>query len=111
MTIAIALLCVVGIACGQILFKLCAKAYQTHGLLAPYTLTLFGAAMVLYGVTTLVWIGVLSRSELGKVYPLMALAFVLVPIATYFLFDERFSVGYMLGIALIVAGIILTSRG
>ena len=67
--------------------------------------------MVLYGVTTLVWIWVLSRSELGKVYPLMALAFVLVPIATYFLFDERFSVGYMLGIALIVMGIILTSRG
>lgn len=111
MTIAIALLCVVGIACGQILFKLCAKAYQTHGLLTSQTLTLFFAAMVLYGLTTLVWIWVLSRSELGRVYPLMALAFVLVPTATYFIFDERFSIPYMIGIGLIVIGIVLTSQG
>jgi drug/metabolite transporter (DMT)-like permease len=110
-TTAIALLCVVGIACGQILFKLCAKAYQTHGLLTSQTLTLFFAAMGLYGLTTLVWIWVLSRSELGKVYPLMALAFVLVPAATYLLFDERFSTPYLIGIGLIVVGIALTSQG
>jgi drug/metabolite transporter (DMT)-like permease len=67
--------------------------------------------MSLYGVTTVVWIWVLSRSELGKVYPLMALAFVLVPVATYFLFNERFSMTYMIGIALIVGGIILTAQG
>lgn len=111
MTTLIALLCVVGIACGQILFKLCAKAYQTHGLLTSQTITLFIAAMVLYGFTTIVWIWVLSRSELGKVYPLMALAFVLVPAATYFFFGERFSTSYMTGIGLIVAGIVLTSQG
>jgi drug/metabolite transporter (DMT)-like permease len=111
MTTAIALLCVIGIACGQILFKLCAQAYQTQGLLSSQTLILFFAAMSLYGATTVVWIWVLSRSELGKVYPLMALAFVLVPVATYFLFNERFSMTYMIGIALIVGGIILTAQG
>jgi multidrug transporter EmrE-like cation transporter len=41
----------------------------------------------------------------------MALAFVLVPVATYFLFNERFSMTYMIGIALIVGGIILTAQG
>ena len=110
MTTLIALLCVIGIACGQLLFKLCAKSYQSNGLMANSTLLLFFCAMALYGVTTLVWIWVLSRAELGKVYPLMALAFVIVPAATYFIFDERFNTSYVIGLAMIVGGIALTAR-
>jgi drug/metabolite transporter (DMT)-like permease len=111
MTTFIALLCVVGIACGQILFKLCAQSYEANGWMATRTLSLFVLAMALYGATTLVWIWVLSRAELGKVYPLMALAFVLVPLAGHFVFGERFSIPYVMGIALIVGGIVLTSKG
>lgn len=109
MTLFIALLCVTGIAAGQVLFKLCAKAYQAHGLSSSQTLPLFLAAITLYGVTTLAWIWVLSRAELGKVYPLMALAFVLVPLASHFLFAEQFSLVYVAGILLIVIGIVLTA--
>lgn len=111
MTTWIALLCVIGIACGQILFKLCARAFQDHGMLAVQTIWLFTAAMSLYGITTLAWIWVLSKSELGRVYPLMALAFVLVPIASYFLFGERYNLPYTIGIVMIVTGIFLTSQG
>lgn len=107
----VALICVVGIAAGQVLFKLCAQAYRLQGPLASATLGLFGASITLYGITTLVWIWVLSRSELGKVYPLMALAFVLVPLASHIIFNERFSNQYVLGLLLIICGILLTARG
>lgn len=111
MTQFIALICVVGIAAGQVLFKLCAQAYRVHGLMTLPTLGLFVAAMALYGTTTLAWIWVLSRAELGKVYPLMALAFVLVPMASYVLFQERFSTQYIVGLLLIIGGIVLTAQG
>jgi drug/metabolite transporter (DMT)-like permease len=47
---------------------------------------------------------------LGKTYPLMALAFVFVPLASHWIFGERFGFNYVAGIALIVAGIWLTTR-
>lgn len=106
----VALLCVVGIASGQILFKLCAEALKAEGPMAARTMSLFLGAMALYGVTTLAWIWVLQRAELGKTYPLMALAFVFVPLASHWLFGERFGASYLMGMVLIVAGIWLTTR-
>ncbi|MCZ2338969.1 MAG: hypothetical protein LC127_12440 [Chitinophagales bacterium] len=46
---------------------------------------------------------------MGKVYPLMALAFVFVPLASYFLFGERFNITYCIGVIMILIGVILTS--
>lgn len=111
MTLSIALLCVCGIAVGQILFKLCAESYRILGPLDVKTLTLFSVSIVLYGVTTLLWIWVLQRSALGKIYPLMALAFILVPLGSHFFLGEKFSTQYMLGVLLISAGIILAVKG
>ena len=110
-TMIVALLCVVGISLGQVLFKFCAESYRVVGPFHGKTLGLFAAAMVLYGVTTLVWIWVLNRSELGKIYPLMALAFILVPVGSYFIFGERFSTQYFIGVAVIALGILLTANG
>lgn len=110
MTLFMALVCVGGIAVGQILFKLCAESYRILGPLDVKTLTLFSFAIVLYGLTTLLWIWVLQRSALGKIYPLMALAFILVPIGSYFFLGEKFSTQYMLGVLLIAAGIVLAVR-
>ena len=105
----IALLCVIGIACGQILFKLSATLMARDGLWAPSPLLVLLAALVLYGVTTLAWVWVLKNAELGKIYPLMALAFVLVPLASYFVFGERFDLRYGLGVVFILLGIVLTT--
>lgn len=106
----VALLCVCGIAAGQILFKLGANALTANGgkLLSTGGAVVTGA-LVLYGITTIAWIWVLQRSELGKTYPLMALAFILVPLASHFIFGESFTWRYALGCALLVAGIVLTS--
>lgn len=107
MTYFVALLCVLGISAGQILFKLSAMSFHHAG---SYTsvrgLLILTAALVLYGVTTLAWVWVLQKIALGHAYPLMALAFILVPLASYFIFQERFTAQYAIGVILIILGVI-----
>lgn len=104
----VAVLCVVGLAIGQILFKVSANSLaQTGSFFAPKTAATLLAAMVLYAATTIAWVWVLQKVELGRVYPFMALAFVLVPLGSHFAFGESFSVQYFVGVALIVVGIVV----
>lgn len=105
-TYLLAVLCVFGIAAGQILFKYSAIAVNEAGsVFAAQPLIYLSATMTLYGATSIGWVLILRHAELGKVYPLMALAFVFVPIASHFLFGEKFSPGYFVGSALIAVGI------
>lgn len=107
----IALLCVFGLAAGQILFKLAATSWhQASTFLVTDALFYFVIALALYGVTTIGWVWVLQKIELGKIYPLMALAFVLVPMASHFILGERFQAQYFLGVSLIFIGIIISVR-
>jgi len=111
MTYLIALICVFGIAAGQILFKLSATEFnRTGSLLGSGTLIYFIIALALYGITTIGWVWVLQKIELGKVYPLMALSFVIVPLASHLLLGERFQTQYFIGVAIIVIGIILAGN-
>lgn len=111
MTYFIALICVIGIASGQILFKLSATSLSATGsVLAPQTALLLGSSLALYGVMTIAWIWVLQKAELGRIYPLMALAFVIVPLGSHFIFGERFQPMYFVGVALIMVGIVITVR-
>lgn len=110
-TYLVALICVAGMALGQILFKMCAMAARDAGSpLEVRAVSLLVVALVLYGVTTLVWIWVLQRIDLGKIYPFMALAFVLVPIGSHLVFGERFSTQYFFGVAFIVIGIVIIAK-
>lgn len=103
------LLCVIGIAIGQILFKISANSMNRTGtFFAIETLAVFFATMVLYGITSVGWVLILRKAELGKVYPFMALAFVIVPLASRIIFGERFAPSYFIGTALIMAGIAVT---
>lgn len=107
----IAILCVIGLAIGQILFKVSATSLtQTGSFFAPKTAAILFSALALYGTTTIAWVWVLQKVELGKVYPLMALAFILVPLGSHFIFGERFQLQYFMGVTLIMIGIILAVR-
>lgn len=111
MTYVIALICVIGIACGQILFKLSAASLKKTGSFFDLsTLMLLGSSFALYGIMTIAWIWVLQKADLGKVYPLMALAFVIVPLGSHLVFGERFQPQYFVGVALIMVGIIVAVR-
>lgn len=111
MTYFIALLCVLGLAAGQILFKLSATALNKAGTVMDSTaLAYFFVALALYGVTTIGWVWILQKIELGRIYPLMALAFVIVPMASHLLLGEKFQPQYFIGVALIIAGIVVAVR-
>ena len=111
MTYALAVLCVVGIAIGQILFKLTANSLtETGSIFAVKTLTVLFCALALYGLTTLLWIWVLHKGNLSRIYPIMALSFVFVPILSHFLLGEKFNTQYFLGVAVLLCGIILTIK-
>jgi drug/metabolite transporter (DMT)-like permease len=107
----IAILCVIGMAIGQILFKISATSWsETHTFFSPRTLVTLLAAMALYAGTSIAWVWLLQKVELGRVYPLMAFAFVLVPIGSYFVFGERFQTQYFIGVMFIVIGIVVAVR-
>ncbi len=111
MTYLVAVACVICIAAGQILFKMSAASLQKTGsLFDPSTALVLFCALSLYGATTLAWIWVLQKIELGRVYPLMAMAFVLVPLGSHWFFGERFQPQYFVGVGLIMAGIVIAVR-
>lgn len=107
----VALLCVIGIATGQILFKLSATTIQKTGsFFSFHSLGILFIAFFLYGITTIAWVWVLQKIELGKAYPLMALAFVLVPIGSYLFLGEKFTLQYFLGVIFIAVGIVIAIK-
>ncbi len=111
MTYVLAVICIVGIAIGQILFKLTANSLaETGSIFATKTLTVLFCALALYGLTTLLWIYVLQKGNLSRIYPIMALSFVFVPILSHFVLGEKFNTQYFLGVAVLIGGIVLTIK-
>lgn len=104
--ILLTLLCVVAIAAGQVLFKRVSLEIEAvGGWMHTRVVLLLLLACVVYGAATLLWIQLLRHAPLNQLYPFMALSFVLVPIASAWLFHEPVSVAYVIGTALIVAGV------
>jgi drug/metabolite transporter (DMT)-like permease len=64
----------------------------------------------LYGIGTVLWLGILSRTEVSQAYPFVGLGFVLTAVMGYFLFGDALGPLRIAGIALVMAGIFLISR-
>ena len=106
-----ALLCVCGISVGQLLFKCTANSQAISGnYLYPRTLLWLLSALLIYGVTTFGWIWTLQQGSLSRLYPWMALAFVIVPLLSSILLGERLQTTYWLGVAMIVGGVSIAIR-
>ncbi len=103
-----ALLCVTVIAIGQVLFKYAARTLSSAGTFFDLgVISIITAALLLYALATLVWIALLQTAPLSRLYPYMALSFVLVAIASWLIFGERLALGQMAGLGLIVAGLLV----
>lgn len=81
-----------------------------------FLLQQFGNVWILSGlaaafVAALCWMAAMTRFELSYAYPLMSLSFVLVLGLSVAFFHEAITASKVIGIALIVAGIIIGSRG
>lgn len=72
----------------------------------PYIFSGFASAFI----ASFFWMAAMTKFELSFAYPFMSGAFVLVFIFSVFLFNEPVTWQKVLGLILIVAGIIVTSR-
>lgn len=100
---------IVCISFGQILFKKTALTMKAmtrpwYIIVDPY----FIGALVIYGGATLVWIYVLQHLPLSRAYTIMSVGFILVPVLSYYFFQEPLTVKFFMGSLLIMAGVILT---
>jgi multidrug transporter EmrE-like cation transporter len=66
--------------------------------------------LTLYGIGTVLWLGVLSRTEVSQAYPFVGLGFVLTALVGFFLFGDAIGPLRIVGIALVIGGIFLISR-
>ncbi|MFC2078676.1 EamA family transporter [Candidatus Bipolaricaulota bacterium] len=73
----------------------------------PWILSGFAAA----GLAALCWMAALTQFDLTHAYPFMSLSFVLVLILSSVLLGESVTTAKVIGIALILAGILMSSRG
>ncbi len=81
--------------------------FLLHLVLNPWILT--GIAAGFFAL--LCWLAAMTKFELSYAYPFMSLAFVLVLVLSALLFHEALSVAKIFGVLLIIAGIIVGSRG
>ncbi|HUK02630.1 MAG TPA: SMR family transporter [Steroidobacteraceae bacterium] len=63
-----------------------------------------------YGVSVLLWLGALSRVPVSIAYPMLSIGYIVNAFAAAALFGEALSAGKLVGIALIVAGVVVLTR-
>mgnify|MGYP003334105533 CR=1 FL=1 len=66
--------------------------------------------LFLFGLSAVVWLGVLSRASLSFAYPFASLTYVVIVVVDRFVLDQSVPVGRWVGVAAIVAGILAIAR-
>jgi multidrug transporter EmrE-like cation transporter len=109
----LALLCVVLSAGAQLAMKagMSSAAPTGAGLGQTYGQALTSAwvwaGLVLYGLSAVLWLWVLSRLDVGLAYPLVSVGFVLTMWAGVWWLGEPWSWQRLAGAALIIAGVLV----
>lgn len=66
--------------------------------------------LVVYGTGVIFWLLALSNFELSYVYPFASLSYIGIIVGSYFLFRERITMMRVVGIAVIIIGVVVTSQ-
>jgi len=101
-------------ATGQVLWKIGVNGKNLLSLpniieimLSPYILT----GLLIYGITTFLWLYLLSKADVSYIYPIQSLVFVIIILAGAFLFGENISINRWIGLTVICIGVfILASK-
>ena len=107
-----ALLSVLGISAGQLLLKIAATHLQNR---IGWEMDVVGfrfniwliAGVTVLGFSTLIWLSVLRTVPLNYAYPVMALAFIIVPSMSYLILSEPFTLKLGLGSLMIMLGLVV----
>lgn len=63
-----------------------------------------------YAVSVVVWLLALSRVAVSVAYPMLSLGYVVNAVAAWWLFGEMLGPGRIVGIAVIIAGVVILAR-
>lgn len=66
--------------------------------------------LIIYGLGVVNWLLALSSFELSYIYPFASLSYIGIIIGSYFIFRERITVLRLVGIAVIISGVLISSR-
>lgn len=111
LSIALTVVCVLGIGAGQIFFRKGALAIDGgHWISSSLANPSLWVALVIYAAATALWIYVLRFAPLNRVYPVFALAFVFVPFLEWLILGEPFRMQTLAGGALIFLGVAIAVR-
>ncbi len=95
-------------AVGQVFFKLGSASFKgnffDHILLFITNKFLF-AGLVLYGISTLIYVTTLQKIPLSVAYPLISIGYIFVLLLSYFFLGETLSLGKILGTVIIIIGV------
>ncbi len=110
--IAALLVFTLALAIGQLLFKHVGDALRgrpmAEAALALARQPALYAALAIYGLSTLLWIWILTRISLVQAYPWVAVGIIVVPIASRLVYHEAAGPMYWVGAALCAIGVVLT---
>lgn len=67
--------------------------------------------LVLYALSAVCWLGVLSRLDLSYAYPIVSVSYALVPLLAWMFLNEQIPPLRWLGIVIVCIGVIVISRG
>lgn len=117
-TLALILLSVTLSACAQVLFKFGVAPVPgpvgSPSLIGAVVGTLLRpgvlGGLALYGIGTMVWLRALAQIELSQAYPFVGLGFVMTAVLGHLVFNEALGPTRLIGIALVIAGVVLIGR-
>lgn len=104
---------------GQVLLKKGAQsideAYFTwdkflYGMIKTIKIPEIVLGLILFGMSFLLWLKVLTKAELSYAYPMVSLGYLNVLILSYFLFHEQFTLYKVLGTLMIVSGVFVLNN-
>jgi len=103
-----------GMAGGQLLFKMAALRAAADGSLTERIVGLLGngffvAAVLLYAALSVLWVWILTFTPLSRGYVFVALAFAVTPLLGAFVFAEPITARLVIGIGLIVCGLLFVA--
>lgn len=102
-------------AIGQILLKFGANTigdlkFNIEGFVSLITNYFVVGGLILFGTSFLLWIKVLTKNSLSYVYPMVSLSYIIIVLASRFLFNEPFTSNKIIGIIAIIVGVFLINK-
>jgi len=64
-----------------------------------------------YAISVVVWIAALSRTQVSIAYPMLSVGYIVNALAAWYLFSEALTPTRIAGIVVIIAGVVLITRG